>query len=214
MQSVRCFHSRVVPSLVFCFTRPDGYSLVKGGILPITERRGETGRPRAARHREDFCAQRYHRAIAHFEALSRRHERSFLSSFSCRQDSKNPFANLAGPSRQNIWWSLRLMGSMLVPPRKKSLAVDYPKLLARFLTSTYSPQEATDNRDGIKALAEMRAQCLSAAEVKTEREKQEKLEDIRKSSREKIPAAAVASNQPHNHDVLCVHRVMRELSKN
>ena len=115
MQSVRCFHSRVVPlSLVFCFTRPDGYALVKGGILPITERRGEAGRPRAARHRKDFCAKRYHRAIAHFEALSRRHERSFLSSFSCRQDrrkdSKNRFANLAGPSRQNIWWSLRCDG--------------------------------------------------------------------------------------------------------
>jgi hypothetical protein len=56
-------------------------------------------------------------------------------------------------------------GTMLVPPRKKSYGVDYPNVLSRFLSSTYSPQEATDNREAIKALSEMRAQALSVSEV-------------------------------------------------
>ena len=54
---------------------------------------------------------------------------------------------------------------MLVPPRKKSHAVDYAGLLKRFLSNTYSPQEAADNADGIKSLAEMRSQAIAAAEV-------------------------------------------------
>ena len=56
------------------------------------------------------------------------------------------------------------MGTMLVPPRKKSQKVDYTGVLTRFLSNTYSPQEAADNGDGIKTLAEMRAQALSATE--------------------------------------------------
>jgi programmed cell death 6-interacting protein len=54
------------------------------------------------------------------------------------------------------------MGNMLVPPRKKSQKVDYAAVLTRFLSNTYSPQEAADNNEGIKILAEMRAQALSA----------------------------------------------------
>jgi hypothetical protein len=55
---------------------------------------------------------------------------------------------------------------MITPPRKKSHGVDFPGALSRFLSNAHSPQEASSFGPAIKGLAELRAQALSATEVR------------------------------------------------
>jgi len=49
-------------------------------------------------------------------------------------------------------------------PRKRSVAIDYPAKLGKFISTQYSPAEAAHHNEGVKALGEQRAQCLHASD--------------------------------------------------
>jgi hypothetical protein len=57
------------------------------------------------------------------------------------------------------------MSSQLVAPLKKSAQIDFPGSINRFLSNTYSPQEASEYREATKSLAEMRNKVLAAHEA-------------------------------------------------
>jgi len=54
--------------------------------------------------------------------------------------------------------------SLIVVPRKRSVAIDYPAKLGKFISTQYSAAEASQHNEGVKALGELRAQCLHAAD--------------------------------------------------
>ncbi|KAJ1468118.1 BRO1 domain-containing protein [Baffinella frigidus] len=54
--------------------------------------------------------------------------------------------------------------SLIMVPRKRSVAIDYPAKLGKFISTQYSPAEAAHHNEGVKALGEQRAQCLHASD--------------------------------------------------
>ena len=52
--------------------------------------------------------------------------------------------------------------SLIVVPRKRATAVDFPGKLGKFISNKYSPQDAAQHNEGVKALGEMRGQCMNA----------------------------------------------------
>jgi hypothetical protein len=58
--------------------------------------------------------------------------------------------------------------SLIVVPRKRATAVDFPGKLGKFISNKYSPQDAAQHNEGVKALGEMRGQCMNASDPSEE----------------------------------------------